>query len=116
MKKLGFVLLVALSLIACAIKHQTEGTVGEGPIANPVGTVPGGARGAGLAKAHIISSDSAVDVPGVSAALYAAPQALRDVTTGSNGAYQAGPGWDACTGLGSPDGIRLLAVLRGPGA
>jgi len=27
---------------------------------------------------------------------------LRDITTGSNGAYQSDPGWDACTGLGAP--------------
>jgi kumamolisin len=46
------------------------------------------------------------------AALYAAPEAFRDITSGSNGAYQAGGGWDACTGLGSPDGASLLAVLR----
>ncbi|GAA1902854.1 S53 family peptidase [Lapillicoccus jejuensis] len=30
------------------------------------------------------------------------PAGLRDVTTGSNGAYDAAPGWDACTGLGVP--------------
>ena len=36
---------------------------------------------------------------------------LRDITRGSNGAYHAGPGWDACTGLGSPDGTALLALL-----
>jgi kumamolisin len=29
---------------------------------------------------------------------------VRDILTGSNGAYQAGRGWDACTGLGSPGG------------
>jgi len=28
--------------------------------------------------------------------------ALRDITEGANGAYRAGPGWDACTGLGVP--------------
>ena len=28
--------------------------------------------------------------------------ALRDITSGSNGAFSAGPGWDACTGLGVP--------------
>lgn len=39
--------------------------------------------------------------------------ALRDVVQGSNGAYAAGPGWDPCTGLGSPDGSALLALLRG---
>lgn len=30
------------------------------------------------------------------------PSGLRDITTGSNGAYQAAKGWDACTGLGVP--------------
>jgi kumamolisin len=34
-----------------------------------------------------------------------------DVTTGSNGAYSAGPGWDPCTGLGTPDGAKILNVL-----
>jgi kumamolisin len=38
---------------------------------------------------------------------------LRDVVSGTNGAYTAGVGWDAVTGLGSPDGGRLLAALRG---
>ncbi|TVZ06138.1 peptidase S53 [Trebonia kvetii] len=36
---------------------------------------------------------------------------FNDVVSGSNGAYHAGPGWDACTGLGSPDGTALLARL-----
>jgi kumamolisin len=38
---------------------------------------------------------------------------FRDITTGNNGAYTAGPGWDACSGLGSPDGTALLNRLRG---
>ncbi len=37
--------------------------------------------------------------------------AFHDVTTGNNGAYTAGPGWDACTGLGSPDGTVLADRL-----
>ena len=37
---------------------------------------------------------------------------FRDITDGNNGQYEAGPGWDACTGLGVPDGDALLAVLR----
>jgi kumamolisin len=40
-----------------------------------------------------------------------ASSAFRDVVSGNNGAYDAGPGWDACTGWGSPDGARLLGVL-----
>jgi len=41
-----------------------------------------------------------------------AQRAFRDITTGSNGAYSAAPGWDACTGLGSPRGSLLLTGLR----
>ena len=45
---------------------------------------------------------SGADVPG-----------FRDITSGNNGAYAAGPGWDACSGLGSPDGTVLLTRLQG---
>jgi kumamolisin len=37
---------------------------------------------------------------------------FRDITSGNNGAYAAGPGWDACSGLGSPDGTALLNRLQ----
>ena len=37
---------------------------------------------------------------------------LNDITEGNNGAYQAGQGWDACAGLGSPNGDSLLQALR----
>jgi kumamolisin len=44
---------------------------------------------------------------------------LRDITTGNNdtdgllnGQYAAGPGWDACSGWGSPDGEKLLQALQ----
>jgi kumamolisin len=40
-----------------------------------------------------------------------AEKALNDIISGNNGAYSAGPGWDACTGLGSPNGQRLLNSL-----
>jgi hypothetical protein len=38
---------------------------------------------------------------------------LRQVSSGNNGAYTAGPGWDARSGLGSPDGTALLHRLQG---
>jgi kumamolisin len=38
---------------------------------------------------------------------------LHDITVGSNGGYNAGPGWDPCTGLGTPDGAALLRALSG---
>lgn len=37
--------------------------------------------------------------------------ALHDITSGNNGAYSAGPGWDACSGVGSPDGTKLRDAL-----
>ena len=40
--------------------------------------------------------------------------AFRDITSGNNGGYNAAPNWDACTGLGSPNGAALLAALRTP--
>jgi len=43
-----------------------------------------------------------IDVPG-----------FRNITSGNNGAYLAGPGWNACTGLGSPVGTDLLTRLEG---
>jgi kumamolisin len=39
---------------------------------------------------------------------------FRDITSGNNGAYSAGPGWDACSGLGVADGQYLLGRLIRP--
>jgi kumamolisin len=39
---------------------------------------------------------------------------FNDITSGTNGAYNAGPGWDACTGLGSPIGTQVAAALGVP--
>jgi kumamolisin len=38
--------------------------------------------------------------------------AFFDVTSGTNGAFAARVGWDACTGLGSPNGQVLLRSLQ----
>src|SRR6185437_12077684 len=38
--------------------------------------------------------------------------AFADITGGDNGHYKAGNGWDACTGLGSPNGVALLGALQ----
>jgi kumamolisin len=50
--------------------------------------------------------------------LYQFPPVGRDITAGNNKpasepavGYNAGPGWDACTGLGAPDGNRLAMIL-----
>ena len=38
---------------------------------------------------------------------------FNDIVTGNNGSYSAAPGWDACTGWGSPIGGKLLQALGG---
>jgi kumamolisin len=49
--------------------------------------------------------------------LYANPSVCRDITSGDNittktkKGYAARPGWDACTGHGVPDGLKLLNIL-----
>ncbi len=51
--------------------------------------------------------------------LYAAgaKSAFRDIAVGNNGAFSAGPGWDACSGQGSPVGSAIIALLgAGSGA
>jgi kumamolisin len=52
-------------------------------------------------------------------AIYAAKgkAAFNDITSGTNYSgsptgFSAGPGWDACTGLGSPIGTKLIAVVN----
>jgi kumamolisin len=40
-----------------------------------------------------------------------AASAFHDIVSGNNGAFTAGPGWDACTGLGSPIGSQIIALL-----
>ena len=49
--------------------------------------------------------------------IYAAKAAssFNDIVSGNNGAFSAGPGWDACTGLGSPIGSKVISLL-GSGA
>jgi kumamolisin len=44
--------------------------------------------------------------------IYQNPKALRDITQGSNGEFEATVGWDACTGNGSPNGTALASVLH----
>ena len=38
--------------------------------------------------------------------------AFYDIVSGSNGAYSASVGWDACTGLGSPNASVIASLMR----
>ncbi|MGC2779591.1 MAG: peptidase S53, partial [Bradyrhizobium sp.] len=51
----------------------------------------------------------------VNPALYSDPALCRAITQGDNRVegrgYDAGPGWNACTGLGVPRGADIIAAL-----
>jgi kumamolisin len=52
-------------------------------------------------------------------AIYGLPPsdgAFHDITSGSNGAFSATTGWDAATGLGTPEGMNLAKALGGSGS
>ncbi len=59
----------------------------------------------------VVNSRAKKSVGFVNPALYAAKGVCRDITQGNNGAFAAKAGWDACTGLGSPNVPALLQVL-----
>src|SRR5580693_4731830 len=43
--------------------------------------------------------------------LYVNAPALNDITQGNNGDFVAAVGWDACTGLGSPNGQKVADAV-----
>ena len=51
----------------------------------------------------------------INSALYSIPSLFRPIIQGNNRAdgkgYDAGPGWNACTGLGVPKGADIIAAL-----
>jgi kumamolisin len=49
----------------------------------------------------------------VNPVLYQNQPAFNDITQGNNGTYSAAKGWDACTGMGTPDGTKIGTVLSG---
>jgi kumamolisin len=58
-----------------------------------------------------INAAKASPVGFINPALYSHPGALRDITQGNNGSFAASPGWDACTGLGSPNGQKVADAV-----
>jgi kumamolisin len=65
----------------------------------------------------LINQNAATPIGFIPSKLYTASGVTNDITTGTNKpagseiGYTAGPGWDACTGLGTPDGAALAALF-----
>ncbi len=58
-----------------------------------------------------INSTRPSNVGFVNQVLYDNPSAFRDITSGNNGTYSAGVGWDICSGLGVPIGSDILSLF-----
>jgi kumamolisin len=58
-----------------------------------------------------INQVSGTPVGYINPLLYRNANALRDIAQGNNGDFYATVGWDACTGLGSPNGPALSGTL-----
>jgi kumamolisin len=63
-----------------------------------------------------INAASGTPVGYVNPTLYTNPGAFNDIVKGNNGSFAASPGWDACTGLGSPKGTKVAAALSAASA
>ena len=77
-------------------------------------TVVGGTSAVAPLWAALIARISATQsgaVGFVNAKLYAAKSVGHDITRGNNGAFEATAGWDACTGLGSPEGATVVSAI-----
>jgi kumamolisin len=58
-----------------------------------------------------INSITGTPIGYINPRLYKHGKALHDIQQGNNGHYSAGPHWDACSGLGSPNGMKLKSAL-----
>jgi kumamolisin len=59
----------------------------------------------------LINASKGQPVGFINPKLYKAQGVCRDITQGNNGSFAATAGWDACTGLGSPNGQKVAAAL-----
>ena len=77
-------------------------------------TVIGGTSAVAPLWAGLIARINAIkgrDLGFVHGTLYGNAQAFNDITAGNNGDYVATAGWDACSGLGSPNGTKIASLF-----
>ncbi len=103
------------------IAGDADPTTGYQVLVSGQATVVGGTSAVAplwAALAALINQKMGKSVGFLNPALYAMNKsAFHDITSGNNdsgglGAYSAKQGWDACTGLGSPDGAAILNALQ----
>jgi kumamolisin len=80
------------------------------------GTVIGGTSAVAPLWAGLIArinSANGKSIGYVNPTLYQNQTAFNDITQGNNGDFAAARSWDACTGMGTPDGTKIASVLMG---
>jgi kumamolisin len=60
-----------------------------------------------------INSNSGKSAGYINPVLYRNQPAFNDITQGNNGDFAAARGWDACTGMGTPNGVQVASILTG---
>jgi kumamolisin len=102
------------------VSGDADPTTGYAVLVDGQNTVVGGTSAvaplwAGLVA--LINQKMGKPVGDLNPLIYQVPEsAFRDIVTGGTDGYNAGPGWDPCTGLGSPNGAALLNALTGTSA
>jgi kumamolisin len=99
------------------VAGDADPATGYSVLVDGSGTVIGGTSAVAPLWAALlarVNQSLGVSVGYLNPLLYSPPAAstFHDITTGNNDGYSAAPGWDPCTGWGSPDGSRLLLALR----
>ena len=63
----------------------------------------------------VLNQQTGANAGFINPTIYAAKAAasFSDITSGNNGTFSAGPGWDACTGLGTPVAASLIKLFGG---
>jgi len=100
------------------VAGNADPTTGYNVVVDGAGTVIGGTSAvaplwAGLTA--LLNQSLGQPIGFLNPLLYShgAAATFHDIVSGNNGGYTSLPGWDPCTGLGSPDGKKLLTALGG---
>jgi kumamolisin len=96
--------------VLCAGTWFNDAKPGPGPIGGTSAATP---LWAGLIA--LINQSLGTRVGFINPLLYkigSPSNSFFDVKKGTKGDYAANVGWDACTGLGSPNGVQLLNALK----
>jgi len=96
------------------VSGDADENTGYDVLVDGSGTVIGGTSAVAPLWAGLITRINAAagkSMGYVNPTLYQNQAAFNDITIGNNGDYAAAAGWDACSGMGSPNGSKIASAL-----